>query len=74
VIQFLPVTYQVKKIISQALVLLWGEGVDAGYTFSHHCVGLGFIEKKIIIIRILVTWFNQYSCLTVQNFAIIDQL
>jgi hypothetical protein len=57
---FLPVIYQV---------------------ISHqtHAVGLDFVEKKILRIldgtaRIVVTWFSQYSCLKVQNFAIIGQL
>jgi hypothetical protein len=52
-----------------------------GVNFSHqtHAVGLGFVEKKILRIlagtaRIMVTWFSQYSCLKVQNFAIIGQL
>jgi hypothetical protein len=31
---------------------------------------LGLGQRCII----LVTWFNQYSCLKVQNFAIISQL
>ena len=54
---------------------------EGGYTFSHqtHAVGLGSVEKKILRIlaetaRIVVTWFSQYSCLKVQNFAIISQL
>jgi hypothetical protein len=49
--------------------------------FSHqiHAVGLGFLEKKIPRItvgtaRIGVTWFSQYSCLKIQNIAIIGQL
>jgi hypothetical protein len=40
---------------------------------------MGFEEKKILRIlagtaRVVVTWFSQYSCLKVQNFAIMGQL
>jgi hypothetical protein len=74
------VIYQVEKKKSQVLVLLWGKG-GGRVNFSHqtHAVGFGFVEKKILRLlagtaRIVVTWFSQYSCLKVQNFAIIGQL
>jgi hypothetical protein len=52
-----------------------------GVKFSHqtHAVGSGFAEKNFLRIlagaaRIVVTWFSQYTCLKVQNFAIMGQL
>ncbi len=74
---FLPVISQVKKDISQVWVLLWGAGI---HFFSPNSrSGVGFVGKTILRIqagtaRLLVTWFSQYSCLKVQNFAIIGQL
>ncbi len=63
-----------KKTIWQVLVLFWGRGIN----FSHqtHAVGSGCVEKKILAgtARIVVAWFSQYSCLKVQNFAIMGQL
>jgi hypothetical protein len=72
-LRFLPVIYQVKKKMSQFC--------SGGGNFSHqtHAVELGFVEKKSLRIlagtaRVVVTWFSQYSCLKVQNFAIMGQL
>jgi hypothetical protein len=41
--------------------------------------GVWFCREKILRIlagtaRVVVTWFSQYSCLKVQNFAIMGQL
>jgi hypothetical protein len=49
------------------------KNITGGVNFS------SFVEKKILKIlattaRFVVTWFSQYSCLKVQNFAIIGQL
>jgi hypothetical protein len=74
--QFLPVIYQVKNSKkSQVLVLLGGGGGKN----KNHAGGLGFVEKKILRIlagtaRVVVHWFSQYTCLKVQNFAIMGQL
>jgi hypothetical protein len=48
-----------------------------GYNTNPHS-GVGFCREKIPKIlagtaRVVASWFSQYSCLKVQNFAIIGQ-